>query len=89
MLFLATIMGEREWEQGPGEEEGGGKLRIYNGAQGERIRNKQGAKEEEGKPMIYADELFARRLHSDGDLRSKKSQARMWDQCNALIGKLC
>lgn len=52
MLFLATIMGEREWEQGPGEEEGGGKLRIYNGAQGERIRNKQGAKEEEGKHDI-------------------------------------
>ena len=31
---------------------GGGKLRIYNGAQGERIRNKQGAKEEEGKHDI-------------------------------------
>ena len=31
MLFLATIMGEREWEQGLREE---GKLRIYNGAQG-------------------------------------------------------
>ena len=44
MLFLATIMGEREWEQGLREE---GKLRIYNGAQGERIRNKQGAKDEE------------------------------------------
>ena len=49
MLFLATIMGEREWEQGLREE---GKLRIYNGAQGERIRNKQGAKEEEGKHDI-------------------------------------
>ena len=43
---------------------GGGKLRIYNGAQGEGSgTNKERRKW--GGSMIYADELFARRLHCD------------------------